>query len=193
MWAEHFDPPVEIGDAEARTRASNGASPGDTAHDEPYLYVTAWGEIERSDPYWNDEAFNGTSISHAALAANDDPRRTALTFLREGLGRLRASAGRCGVGAPSVAVVEESCGDQHGGGEAEGGVSVAGGSVCVSAELSVVRPPRVGGFDDPAESEGEPVWPARFGFGASFLDVEIGDSSVVETGAGLGVVIAAVQ
>ncbi len=66
-------------------------------------------------------------------------------------------------------------------------------AVCVSAELSVVRPPRVGGFDDPAESEGELVWLARFGFGSSFLDVEIGDSAVVETGAGLGVVVAAVH
>lgn len=89
LWPEHFDPALEIGDAEAGARASYGGSPGDGAHPEPYLYVAAWGEIDRSDPYWNDDAFNGASLSYAELHAADDPRAAALAFLRDGLARLR--------------------------------------------------------------------------------------------------------
>ena len=89
LWPEHFDPAVEIGNAEDGARASYGGSPGDAAHPEPYLYVAAWGEIDRSDSYWNDDAFNGASLGYAELRAADDPRSTALTFLRDGLGRLR--------------------------------------------------------------------------------------------------------
>jgi hypothetical protein len=84
LWPEHFDPAVELGSHDKGHRASYGASPGDDAHDEPYLYVAAWGEIDRANPYWNDEAFNGGGISYAELRASDDPFRTALEFLRTG-------------------------------------------------------------------------------------------------------------
>ena len=40
------------------------------------------------------------------------------------LGMLRGSADRCQCWAPSVSVVDESCGHEHGGGEADGGVAV---------------------------------------------------------------------
>lgn len=59
-------------------------------------------------------------------------------------------------------------------------MSVSASAVGVSAELAVVGPPDVGGFDDPAEPEGEPVGLARFWFGASFLDVEFDQSPFVE-------------
>jgi len=88
LWPEHFDPAIEMGDQDAGLRASYGASPGDAGHPEPYVYVAAWGEIDRSNDYWNDRAFNGSSLGHAALLASDDPVATALDFLLQGYGIL---------------------------------------------------------------------------------------------------------
>jgi hypothetical protein len=51
-------------------------------------------------------------------------------------------------------------------------VSVAGTAVGVAAELSVVGPPRVGGFDDPAQAQPDGLFLAEL-FGAAALDVEI--------------------
>ena len=85
LWPEHFDPAREIGDAEAGQRASYGASPGDADHDEPYLYVSPWAEIDRdAEPFWNDASFSGASLSHKDLLAVEDPRAAALDFLRRG-------------------------------------------------------------------------------------------------------------
>ena len=42
IWPEHFDLACEVGDAAAGTRANFGASPGDAAIPEPYLYVGPW-------------------------------------------------------------------------------------------------------------------------------------------------------
>jgi hypothetical protein len=42
IWPEHFDLACELGDANAGTRANYGASPGDAAIPEPYLYVGPW-------------------------------------------------------------------------------------------------------------------------------------------------------
>ena len=66
---------------------------------------------------------------------------------------LRTSADRCRLRAPAVSVGEELADDEDGGGEAEGGVSVPCSAVGVAAELAVVRPPRVGGLDDPSHAE----------------------------------------
>lgn len=84
IWPEHFDAAMETGDPESGKRASYGFSPGDEAHREPYIYVAAWGEIDRSNTYWNDEAFNGSSLGYAELAASPDPVELALRFLRDG-------------------------------------------------------------------------------------------------------------
>jgi hypothetical protein len=73
-----------MGSYDAGQRASYGASPGDDGHPEPYLYVAAWGEIDRSDSFWNDEAFNGASLPYRDLLAAEDQRRAGLTFLRDG-------------------------------------------------------------------------------------------------------------
>ncbi len=89
LWPEHFDPAVEIGGSEAGERATFGASPGDSTHTDPYIYVAAWGEIDRADTYWNDDAFNGASLAYEELRSGADPRDTALGFLREGLSKLR--------------------------------------------------------------------------------------------------------
>lgn len=84
LWPEHFDPATELGDYEKGQRASYGASPGDASHDGPYLYVASWSEIDRSNPYWNDEHFNGAGLSYAELLAADDPAERGLDFLLQG-------------------------------------------------------------------------------------------------------------
>lgn len=84
LWPEHFDPATEVGDQTRGQRASYGASPGDGGHDEPYVYVSPWGEVDRSDPYWNDDAFGGSSLSYSELALTEDPVTRALEFLLEG-------------------------------------------------------------------------------------------------------------
>ena len=84
IWPEHFDAAMETGDVDSGRRASYGFSPGDEAHPDPYVYVAAWGEIDRSDAYWNDEAFNGSSLGYAEIAASPDPFDAAIGFLRDG-------------------------------------------------------------------------------------------------------------
>jgi hypothetical protein len=88
LWPEHFDLAFEMGNLDRGQRASYGASPGDGAHPEPYLYVAAWGEIDRSDTFWNDETFNGASLPYRGLLAADDPRAVALAFIRGGFEKL---------------------------------------------------------------------------------------------------------
>lgn len=84
LWPEHFDPATEMGNADLGQRASYGASPGDGAHHEPYLFVAAWSEVDRSDPYWNDDAFDGASLGFSELLASSDPVETGVEFLFEG-------------------------------------------------------------------------------------------------------------
>ncbi len=88
LWPEHFDLAFEMGDSSGEARASYGASPGDTTHPEPYLYVAAWGSIDRSDPFWNDTTFNGASLGYRRLLDADDPYAAALAFFQTGYERL---------------------------------------------------------------------------------------------------------
>lgn len=88
LWPEHFDIGVDMGSADAGRRASYGASPGDEHHAEPYLYVAAWSEVDRNDPFWNDGHFNGASVGLAELTAHPDPSGRAHSFLTEGFHRL---------------------------------------------------------------------------------------------------------
>lgn len=90
LWPEHFDAAIEMGLEDAGARASYGASPGDEDHDEPYLYVSAWGEIDRSNPYWNDASFNGANLPYVELRASTDPVAAGLDFLLEGYRILKA-------------------------------------------------------------------------------------------------------
>ncbi len=92
IWPEHFDGATELGNPDEGQRASYGVSPGDGAHPEPYIYVAAWGEIDRADSYWNDEAFNGASLSYSELAGSADPRQAALDFFVTGYRILHRSA-----------------------------------------------------------------------------------------------------
>ena len=67
-----------------RERGTYGASPGDDSHIEPYLYLAAWEKVDRSEPFWNDTAFNGASLSYRQLLKTDDPRSAALKFFQRG-------------------------------------------------------------------------------------------------------------
>lgn len=84
LWPEHFDPAIEMGSQTEGRRASYGASPGDRDHIEPYLYVSAWSDIDRDDPFWNDRNFNGASLPFTALLEAEDQGRVALEFFLEG-------------------------------------------------------------------------------------------------------------
>src|SRR5665811_834237 len=88
LWPEHFDPAFEMGSSEDDARASYGASAGDSANPEPYLYIAAWGSIETSDPFWNETTFNGASLGYRTLLEADDPYATALAFVHEGYRKL---------------------------------------------------------------------------------------------------------
>jgi hypothetical protein len=83
LWPEHFDVAIELGDTEAGKRASFGASPGDEHHPSPYLYVSAWGEIDRAISFWNDPHFNGSSLAYDDVVEAEDQRRAAFEFYRE--------------------------------------------------------------------------------------------------------------
>lgn len=85
LWPEHFDAAVELGSADAGRRASFGASPGDGAHDEPYLYVAPWNPADRADPYWNDPAFGGAALAVTDLVTVPDQRAAALEFYLAGM------------------------------------------------------------------------------------------------------------
>jgi len=84
LWPEHFDPAIEIGSESEGKRASYGASAGDKGHLDPYLYVSAWSEIDKSNPYWNDRHFNGASLPYSELLAADDQKRVAIDFFTWG-------------------------------------------------------------------------------------------------------------
>lgn len=84
LWPGHFDPAIEEGD-EAR-RGSYGASPGDDAIPEPYLYVSAWWpdrlDIDFSESIWNAPGFSGRVLKATDLG-DGDPAQTALAFWTE--------------------------------------------------------------------------------------------------------------
>ncbi len=84
LWPEHFDAARELGSEVEGRRASYGASPGDQGHIEPYLYVSAWSDIDRSAEYWNDRHFNGSSLPYRELLVGSDPETMALEFFASG-------------------------------------------------------------------------------------------------------------
>jgi hypothetical protein len=86
LWPEHFDAAVDLGDEAAGRRAAFGASPGDGAHPEPYLYVGPW--RRRTGAFWADDTFGGASLTYATLLSADRQRETALAFFRQGLAEL---------------------------------------------------------------------------------------------------------
>jgi hypothetical protein len=79
LWPEHFDVALEAGSESAGQRATYGASPGDTEHAEPYLYVSLW--KSRDGALWNATAFSGAELSYSGLSGADDPAPLAFEFL----------------------------------------------------------------------------------------------------------------
>lgn len=79
LWPEHFDLSVDMGSESTGARGTYGASPGDAAHPEPYLYVTHWAD-KPDHPIWNDTAFPGASLPLSALTDTLRARALALAF-----------------------------------------------------------------------------------------------------------------
>lgn len=77
IWPEHFDAAIELGAADAGTRASFGASPGDAAVPMPYLYVAPW--TARQGPFW-DAPFGGAMVTIDELQATGDGGDAARQF-----------------------------------------------------------------------------------------------------------------
>jgi len=90
LWPEHFDPATELGDYDKGQRASFGASTGDGSHPEPYLYVASWSDVDRSNSFWNDDSFNGGSLTYQEIISSSDPHGRAMEFLLEGYRVLHA-------------------------------------------------------------------------------------------------------
>jgi hypothetical protein len=81
LWPEHFDAAFDClpGDR----RAVFGASPGDPAVDEPYLYVgpSDFDAAPASD-VWNAESFKGAILPFSRFVDAADQRAAALAFYR---------------------------------------------------------------------------------------------------------------
>ncbi|HXW38402.1 MAG TPA: hypothetical protein VEJ44_01810 [Acidimicrobiales bacterium] len=91
LWPEHFDLGTNVV-ARAGGRVNLGASPGDDAIDEPYLYVGPWEPERPGDAaYWN--APFGAVLRRSGAGDGDDAVEAGVAFIRVGLDRL---AGRPG-------------------------------------------------------------------------------------------------
>ena len=83
LWPEHFDLAVDLGSEADGTRVTFGASPGDSGHPEPYLYVLPWREVEPGG-FWNADQFRGALLSQAEVLAAESPLERALAFFQAG-------------------------------------------------------------------------------------------------------------
>ncbi|MEP7111849.1 MAG: hypothetical protein ABI862_01165 [Ilumatobacteraceae bacterium] len=79
LWPEHFDQAFYTEDADETYRANYGASPGDDAHPEPYLYVGPW-QTSRADPFWNASSFNGAVLPLSFLVDSASSVDTGMQF-----------------------------------------------------------------------------------------------------------------
>lgn len=84
LWPGHFDVAMEAGKVDRDQRATYGASLGDDDHDEPYLYIGPWAEVDMSNSFWNEFAFPGASVTYTDLLEEPDPREAALEFFQTG-------------------------------------------------------------------------------------------------------------
>jgi hypothetical protein len=82
LWPEHFDISVELGAESRAARAGFGVSPGDDAHDGPYLYISCWSPPPPDRVLWNASAFPGAELALADLVDDADQVGAALEFLR---------------------------------------------------------------------------------------------------------------
>lgn len=93
LWPGHFDAAIEVGDEDHR--GSYGASPGDAAINEPYLYMSIWWPdrlgVSSEDPFWNAPSFVGRILKLSDFAPDTDPAVEAATFWRESRDRISAA------------------------------------------------------------------------------------------------------
>jgi hypothetical protein len=91
LWPEHFDAAFDC--LPEDRKATFGASPGDAAVEQPYLYVLpANFETAPSSDVWNAEIFNGALLAFGELVDSPDQRAAALAFFRRARDLLRGSA-----------------------------------------------------------------------------------------------------
>jgi hypothetical protein len=97
VWPEHFDLGCIVtvagdGGLDAGMKVNLGASPGDGAIGEPYLYLGPWPDVRPGDPaYWNVPF--GAALPFPELAPLPEPERraNAVAFIRTGVARLAAA------------------------------------------------------------------------------------------------------
>jgi hypothetical protein len=88
LWAEHFDAAFDC--LPEDRKATFGASPGDAAVEQPYLYVLpANFESAPASDVWNADTFNGAVLPLRELVDGPDQRAAALEFFRRGRDLLR--------------------------------------------------------------------------------------------------------
>jgi hypothetical protein len=81
LWPEHFDLAFDFGDAEAGTRANYGASPGDGAIHQPYLYVGPWDQARRTGAF---AAYPfGAAVTYDELRNALEPRAAGRDFFQD--------------------------------------------------------------------------------------------------------------
>jgi len=82
LWPEHLDAAFECFPAERR--ATFGASPGDAAVSEPYLYVLPpHGDAVAPSELWNADSFRGAILPLGEFVDAADQRAACLSFLRQ--------------------------------------------------------------------------------------------------------------
>src|SRR4051794_29556561 len=82
LWPEHFDLACELGDRDGGTRATYGASPGDSVLGDPYLYVAPFDKSRHTGPFAM-YGF-GAAITYEELRAALDPRAAGRDFYHDG-------------------------------------------------------------------------------------------------------------
>ncbi len=79
LWPEHFDLALELGHADAGTRATYGASPGDAAIPQPYLYVAPWDASRRTGKLGGYPF--GAALTYAEMQNAGDAKGVGMDFL----------------------------------------------------------------------------------------------------------------
>ncbi len=83
LWPEHFDLALDL-EAAPGVRVNIGASPGDSSHPDPYLYVGPWtADRPGDDGYWN--APFGAVLGYEDLRQAAEHRPAAAAFIERGL------------------------------------------------------------------------------------------------------------
>ena len=78
LWPEHFDLSCDLGDADGGSRANYGASPGDGAITEPYLYVGPWDASRKTGALGSHPW--GAALTYSELSGSPQPRAAGLEF-----------------------------------------------------------------------------------------------------------------